>query len=65
MKAGYLKASVASLQSEFINFTGFINYKGYLKAAAFKSATAKGGKVVVDFGAIDQGLETADGKAPT
>jgi sialate O-acetylesterase len=32
---------------------------------AFKSATAKGGKVVVAFNAIDQGLETADGKAPT
>ena len=32
---------------------------------AFKSATAKGGKVVVAFQAIDQGLETADGKGPT
>jgi len=32
---------------------------------AFKSAKAKGAKVIVAFDAIDQGLETADGKAPT
>jgi sialate O-acetylesterase len=32
---------------------------------SFKSATAKGAKVIVAFDAIDQGLETADGKAPS
>ncbi len=31
----------------------------------FKSAAASDGKVVVSFDMIDQGLETADGKAPT
>jgi sialate O-acetylesterase len=31
----------------------------------FKSAQAQGGKVIVSFDKIDQGLETEDGKAPT
>jgi len=31
----------------------------------FKSATVSNGKVIVSFDAVDQGLETADGKAPT
>ncbi len=31
----------------------------------FNSAKLKGGKVIVSFDKIDQGLETADGKAPT